>query len=130
MYRIRRFGIVKTATVAAVMYMVIIAIFAVPFALLAAAAGSRIPVGDSTIGVDAGGVIAVALLAIVFYGIVGWVVTAIACALYNLVAGWIGGIEVELETIAPPAPPVVWGQPATPAAPPRGDPPSTPPYSS
>ncbi|MGH2476321.1 MAG: hypothetical protein ACRDIL_13755 [Candidatus Limnocylindrales bacterium] len=130
MYRIRRFGIIKTATVAAVMYMVIIAIFAIPFALIVAVAGSRVPVGGTTIGFDAGGVIAIALLAIVFYGILGWIVTAIACALYNLVAGWIGGVEVELETVAPPPPPAVWGQSAPPAAPPRSEPPSTPPYSS
>ncbi len=130
MYRIRRFGIVKTATVAAVMYMVIIGIFAVPLALLAAVAGSRIPVGGGTIAFDAGGVIAVALLAVVFYGILGWIVTAIACALYNLVAGWIGGIEVELETVAPPPPAAVWGQPVIPPVPPPSEPPSTPPYSS
>lgn len=127
MVRIRRFGIIKTATVAAVMYMVIIAIFAIPFALLAAVAGSRVPVGGTTMAFDAGGVIAIALLAIVFYGVFGWIVTAIACALYNLVAGWIGGVEVELESVVPPPPPAVWGQSVTP---PSEPPPATPPYTS
>ena len=32
------------------------------------------------------------------YGLMGVVGGAIGAALYNLVAGWVGGIEVELET--------------------------------
>ena len=39
MYRIRRFNVVKTATVVAVMYMVIIAVFVVPFLILFAFVG-------------------------------------------------------------------------------------------
>jgi hypothetical protein len=33
----------------------------------------------------------------VIYGVMGFVFTALGCLLYNLVASWIGGIEVELE---------------------------------
>lgn len=33
----------------------------------------------------------------VFYAVVGFIGTMIFCALYNLVAGWVGGIEVEFE---------------------------------
>ncbi len=36
------------------------------------------------------------LLLPVLYGCVGFVVTAIAAALYNLISGWVGGIEVDL----------------------------------
>lgn len=31
------------------------------------------------------------------YGGMGFVMTAIGCAIYNLIAGWTGGIEVEVE---------------------------------
>jgi hypothetical protein len=31
------------------------------------------------------------------YGVCGFVFTAIACAIYNVVAGLVGGIEVELD---------------------------------
>ena len=31
------------------------------------------------------------------YGVIGVIGGAIGAALYNLVAGWIGGIEVEME---------------------------------
>lgn len=30
------------------------------------------------------------------YGLAGFVFAAIGCAIYNLVAGWTGGIEIEL----------------------------------
>jgi len=39
MVRIRRFSVVKTATVVALMYMVIVAVFAIPFFLLFAVTG-------------------------------------------------------------------------------------------
>ena len=32
----------------------------------------------------------------VIYGVLGFIFIAIACLLYNLVAGWVGGIEMEL----------------------------------
>jgi hypothetical protein len=35
---------------------------------------------------------------------------------YNLAAGWVGGIEVQVETVAPPPPVPAWGTP--PPAPP------------
>jgi hypothetical protein len=37
-----------------------------------------------------------ALLLPLFYGLLGFVFTAIGCIIYNLVAGWVGGIEVEI----------------------------------
>ena len=52
----------------------------------------------------------VGLLGALVYGVVGWVMTAIGCAIYNLVAGWVGGIEVQLESVAAPVAPQ-WGGP-------------------
>jgi hypothetical protein len=37
----------------------------------------------------------------VFYGVIGWIMTAIMCALYNFVAGRIGGIRVEVDVEGP-----------------------------
>ena len=42
------------------------------------------------------------LLAALIYGVFGWIFTAIACAIYNLAAGWVGGIEVQVNQSAPP----------------------------
>ena len=105
MYRIRRFGILKTATVVALIYMVIVAIFAIPFALLVIVAGSSQGAFGQTTAI---GAVTLAFVAIVVYGILGWIFTAIACALYNLVAGWTGGIEVQVEPVAPPPLPPAW----------------------
>lgn len=121
MYRIRRFGIMKTATMVAVLYMVGIAIFAIPFALLLSAVGSAIPAGAGP-SIDASGILAFVLFLVVGYGIGTWVITAIACALYNLVARWVGGVEMQLEAVAPPPPVATWGSTAPPAAPPPPSP--------
>lgn len=126
MYRIRRFGIVKTATTVAVLYMVVVAVFLVPFLLLFAAAASNLSTGVGDVSVGVGSMVALGLVAIFGYGLVGWVVTAISCALYNLVAGWVGGVEIQLEAVAPPPPVPVWGPSTTPPAapPPAASPPA------
>jgi hypothetical protein len=33
----------------------------------------------------------------VVYGVIGGILTAISAVLYNLAAGWVGGVEVELN---------------------------------
>ena len=123
MYRIRRFGVMKTATVVAIMYMVIVAVFVVPFLLLALVAAPT--QGSSAMG-GIGGILVIGIIAIFGYGLLGWVFTAIAAAVYNLAARWVGGIEVEIETVAPPPPLPAWG---TPAPPPPTTPDAPPPSS-
>jgi hypothetical protein len=126
MVRIRRFNVVKTATVVALMYVVIVAIFAIPFLLLVGIAGVSMN-GGPQVGAGIVGILIFAVVIALFYGLVGWIVTAIGCAIYNVVAGWIGGIEVEVDRVEPPAPPPAWmapgsGSPAPPAAPPPSAP--------
>ena len=131
MHRIRRFGVIKTATVVAIMYMVIVGVFVAPFALV----GLLIAPSQGGAG-TAAGIVAFGLLAIFGYGLLGWVFTAVAAAIYNLAARWVGGIEVEIEHVVPPAPPPDWmlsstgatTPPSSPTAPPS-PPPSTPPPS-
>ena len=33
----------------------------------------------------------------IFYGVIGFIFSLIGAALYNLVAGWVGGVEVEMQ---------------------------------
>ena len=117
MYTIRRFSVVKTATVVAAMYVVLVAIFIVPFALLTVAVGR----GDSA-AAGLVGVLVFGLLAALLYGVIGWIFTAIACAIYNLVAGWVGGIEVQVDQSAPPPAPQLWAPTAPPSVPPPSPP--------
>jgi hypothetical protein len=116
MVSIRRFGVIRTSNVAALIYFILTLIFVIPLALLLAAAPS-IPVADGfgrTTAVNIGGS-AIFLLVLPFiYGIFGWILTALGCLLYNLVASFTGGIAVEVLREAPPAPaPALqgWGQP-------------------
>lgn len=131
MYRVRRFGVMKTATVVAVMYMLIVAVFVVPFLLLALVFAPT--QGSSAMG-GVAGIVVFGLLAIFVYGLLGWVFTAVAAAVYNLAARWVGGIEVEIETVAPPPPMPAWASspsmpqpPASPTGPPPADPGALPP---
>ncbi len=121
MFRIRRFGVMKTATVVALMYMIIVAIFAVPFVLFFAFLGAA---GASDAQGGIGSILVVGLLAVLFYGVIGWVFTAIACLVYNLAASWIGGIEVQVEPVAPPQPPPAWIAPPPVSSPPPTAPPA------
>ncbi len=133
MFRIRRFGVVKTANVVAFFYIVIIAVIFVPIAVVVAVAIPSADFGNAGGFAGSAGGIAVlffGLLVAIFYGIVGWIFTAIACLLYNFAAGMIGGVEIQLEAVQPPPPPLVWGAPqSTPPPAPPSEPPATPPAS-
>jgi hypothetical protein len=39
----------------------------------------------------------------VFYGVMGFVFGALGAFLYNLMAKWMGGIQLELQAVAPVA---------------------------
>ena len=85
--RITRFSIAQTAKVFGVIYALIGLIFTPVFLL----AGFMAPEG-------AGGVSTVFALALpVIYAVMGYVGVAIGCAIYNMVAGRVGGIEMELD---------------------------------
>ena len=88
MAEIKRFTIGQSAKFMGVLYLLFGLIF-VPFFLLM---GMFAPAEDS--GFPFGMMLAVAMP--VLYGIFGVIGGAIGAALYNLVAGWVGGIEVEL----------------------------------
>ncbi len=47
----------------------------------------------------------------VFYGVLGYVGAAIATALFNLVTGWTGGLEIEIEMSQFPQSPQVGSEP-------------------
>jgi hypothetical protein len=91
MSRIKRFGVYQTSKVSAVLYFVVTAVFLIPFGLFFTMLGT----GSDIPGFGFGGLFFFVLPFI--YGLVGFVVTAICCAVYNLVARWTGGIEFELD---------------------------------
>jgi hypothetical protein len=84
--QIRRFGIGQTSKVVAVMYALMALVF-VPVFLLGAMFSPK------ETGFGAGFALALPII----YGACGFVFTAIGCAIYNFVAGLVGGVEVELD---------------------------------
>ena len=89
MAQIKRFSIGQAAKFLGVLYLLFGLLF-IPFFLLI---GMFSPESES--GVPFGATIfAVAMP--VMYAIFGVIGGAIGAALYNLVAGWVGGIEVEI----------------------------------
>jgi hypothetical protein len=94
MHEIRSVGVLQAAKFFAVLYLLISAVIIVPIAIIAMAVSSRLA-GPETL---------VVLLVPVFYAVIGFIFTGIACWLYNLVAGMIGGLEVELRPTASAAP--------------------------
>ena len=87
MARIKRFSIGQSAKFLGVLYLLFGLIF-VPFFLLL---GAFAPEGTAGFGT----MFAIAMP--VIYGVMGVVSGAIGAALYNLVSGWVGGIEVEID---------------------------------
>jgi hypothetical protein len=85
--QIRRFGIGQTAKVLGALYGLLGLVF-VPFIFLATVMAP----GEFAFGLG------YAIIFPVLYAVIGFVMTAIGCALYNFVAGMVGGIEVELGT--------------------------------
>lgn len=88
--QIRRFGVGQTAKVVGVLY-AFLGLLVIPIFLVAATLSPK------ETGFGTGFALALPIL----YGVMGFIFTAIGCAIYNLVAGWVGGVEVELEE--PPA---------------------------
>ena len=84
--QIRRFGVGQTAKVVATLYALMGLVFA-PIFLIASMFSPK----ETVLGPG------FALALPIIYGALGFIFTAIGCAIYNLVAGLVGGIEVELE---------------------------------
>jgi hypothetical protein len=124
MHRIKSVGVMSVAKVMGLIYgalgLLVVPIFLViglassmAMKQAQAATGANIPAAIGPIFA-----IFMAIAAPIFYGLMGFVTGAISALIYNLIAGWVGGIEMELE-IAPiqhvlPVPPP---QPPLPQAP-------------
>ena len=95
--RIRSFNVVQLALMAGVLYALLGVIAGFFEGLAAMSAGSLF----SGYGMPSFGPLSIVLFPILFAVILfvaGFFYGLIGGALYNLVAGWIGGVEVQLET--------------------------------
>ena len=89
---IRRIGPISCAKIAGVLYAVIGLVLGGIFSL--AALGGAFPEGGGFPFIFGAGAIVVLPL---FYGCLGFVFTLISAWLYNVLAGLVGGIELDLQ---------------------------------
>lgn len=92
--RIKRIAPLQLGKMLAVLYGIMGLLF-LPFLLIMPFVSSQAP-AEQRVGIMAFGV-GFALLTPVMYAAMGFVFGALGALIYNVVAKWIGGIEVELE---------------------------------
>ena len=102
--QVKRVGAFSAGKVTGALYALLGLVFGVIFALislLGIAITSLAPnsSGSSTAALLSGGGVAIASIIFlpVLYGVLGFITGLISAFLYNLVAGFIGGIEVDIE---------------------------------
>ena len=94
MHTIKSVGVLSVAKIMGVMYFALGLIF-MPIFLLAGLAGMMAGGREAALGGITGLVLAIMMP--VLYGGLGFVMGAIMAFLYNLVAKWLGGIEVQVQ---------------------------------
>jgi hypothetical protein len=98
---IKRIGVLKAATVQACVMGLFGLLFGLCFLLFGTLFGSMMGSMSNSAGAGAGlgmiGGIGMMIFLPIMYGVMGFVAGAIGAAVYNLVAGWVGGIELEVE---------------------------------
>ncbi len=96
---LKRVGVLSAGKVSGVLYGLLGLIFGVIFALFSLL-GAGIAVtqtGESTALFGALFGVGAVIFMPLFYGAMGFIMGIIMAALYNLVAGWVGGVELHLE---------------------------------
>lgn len=100
--RIRKLGVLSVAKLEAVILLVAGLFISIPYGLFIIIFGAVALGSSAKEGMLAGGgAIVVGILAMIgipiFYAIMGFIGGAIGALLYNLFAGIVGGIEIEVE---------------------------------
>ena len=96
---IRRVNPVSAAKVCGLLYAILGLIIGAFISLMMMAAGGAVSAAAEETGGAIFGMLMGAgaiIIAPIFYGIFGFISGAIGALLYNLVAGWTGGLEVEV----------------------------------
>lgn len=85
MQQIKSFGVLQTAKVLGVLYLLGSAVVIIPVSLIKIITG------------NGGMMLLIILPLILLYGIIGFVSAAVGCFLYNFIASRVGGIELDIE---------------------------------
>ena len=99
---IRRVGVLSMAKLMGVLYGGIGLLIGAVFALFSVLGGGALLASGGPEGARGGGMmmgmgVAMIVIAPGFYGLTGFLAGALTGWLYNLAAGWVGGIEVDIQ---------------------------------
>lgn len=103
--RIKKLGILSVAKMYAAIMLVISLLISIPYGLIIivfSLSGAGTVGGQGGLALGGGGIVLGLGIMIglpIFYGLIGFVGGAIGALLYNLFAGFVGGIEIEVENI-------------------------------
>ncbi len=106
--RIKKLGILSVAKIQAVMMLVLSLLIAIPYGLiiivisLIGGVGAGSQDGMSGLMVGGGGVVMgiIVMIAIpILYAIMGFIAGVISALVYNIFAGLVGGVEIEVENV-------------------------------
>ncbi|HYK00874.1 MAG TPA: hypothetical protein VE974_03905 [Thermoanaerobaculia bacterium] len=92
---IRRVGPLSLAKVSGALYALMGLIFGAIISLISVVGSAFMP-KDAGLSGMLFGVGAIVVLPI-FYGVLGFIMSLIMAGLYNLIAGWVGGVEIDLQ---------------------------------
>jgi hypothetical protein len=93
---VKRIGPLSFAKISGMLYGLMGLIIGACISLFSVVGGAFAPGrGSGAVGMLFGAA-AIVVLPIV-YGLVGFVISLISAALYNLVAGWVGGVELDVQ---------------------------------
>ena len=96
MFRLRSVGVLSSAKIFGVAQAAVGILIGFFFVLFGAVGAALVP-GRQKLGMI--GIIVIAVLMPVFYGILGFVLGAIWAFVYNLAAQFFGGLELELDAV-------------------------------
>jgi hypothetical protein len=103
--RIRKLGILSVAKIESLVMLVMSLLIAIPYGLIVivySLFGAGMVGGDAALAIGGGGVVLGLALMVgipITYGIIGFIAGAISALVYNIFAGMVGGIEMEVENV-------------------------------
>ncbi len=128
LYEVKRFDLLTVFKVSFLVYLAVGFLLGILYGLIIVQILSTLgPMMDNAMFDDFSGMgftaaLTMALFMAIFMAVIWSIVTVIAAGIYNLVAGWVGGVQVELGGLTPPAaipvtPPPSPSAPTSPEAP-------------
>ncbi len=107
--RIRKMGILSVAKIYALMMLVMSLLISIPYGLiiivfsLIGGVGAGSKDGLAGLAVGGGGVVMGLIIMIglpIFYCLIGFIAGILSAVVYNIFAGIVGGVEIEVENIS------------------------------